>query len=65
MFIHVFNYNFTNHKKYIYSQLYNIIMSATHKFELALHLKTLRNIGVRQTCFLQVRTIVFHKNDKK
>ena len=41
------------------------IMSASHKFELALHFKTLRNIGVRQTSYLQIRTLVFHKSDKK
>jgi hypothetical protein len=40
-------------------------MSASHKFELALHFKTLRNIGVRQTSYLQIRTLVFHKSDKK
>jgi hypothetical protein len=42
-----------------------IIMSVSHKFELALNLNTLRNIGIRQTCFLQVRTIVFNQNNKK
>lgn len=39
-------------------------MSASHKFELALHLKSLRNIGVRQSCFLQARFVVFHKGSK-
>lgn len=40
-------------------------MSASHKFELAFHLKSLRNIGIRQTSFLQLRTVVYHINDKK
>ncbi len=40
-------------------------MSTYHKFELALHFKSLRNIGIRQTCFLQLRTVVYQKTDKK
>lgn len=40
-------------------------MSVSHKFELALHLKSLQNIGIRQTCFLQLRTIVYHVGSKR
>lgn len=40
-------------------------MSASHKFELALHLRSFQNIGVRQTCVLQLRTVVYHSVDKK
>lgn len=41
------------------------LMSASHKYELALHIKSLRNIGIRQACYLQIRTTVFHCNGNK